>query len=97
MTRRLLVIDNYDSFTYNLVQYLGGVVPVPPVHGRGVRWEGGPGGASDAWQAVAGGARRPGRLRWAAQSADGDPLPLAGGGVGEPSGSADGHGVDAGC
>jgi anthranilate synthase/aminodeoxychorismate synthase-like glutamine amidotransferase len=27
---RVLVIDNYDSFTYNLVQYLGEVGPRPP-------------------------------------------------------------------
>jgi anthranilate synthase component 2 len=31
MTRRLLVIDNYDSFTYNLVQYLGELGQEPEV------------------------------------------------------------------
>ncbi|MEA2683614.1 MAG: anthranilate synthase component [Chloroflexota bacterium] len=31
MTRRLLVVDNYDSFTYNLVQYLGELGEVPEV------------------------------------------------------------------
>ena len=31
MTRRLLVIDNYDSFTYNLVQYLGELGEGPEV------------------------------------------------------------------
>jgi anthranilate synthase component 2 len=32
MTRPLLVIDNYDSFTYNLVQYLGELGETPVVH-----------------------------------------------------------------
>jgi anthranilate synthase component 2 len=31
MSRRLLVIDNYDSFTYNLVQYLGELGQGPEV------------------------------------------------------------------
>ena len=31
MTRRILVIDNYDSFTYNLVQYLGELGEPPEV------------------------------------------------------------------
>jgi len=31
MSRRLLVIDNYDSFTYNLVQYLGELGESPEV------------------------------------------------------------------
>ena len=31
LTRRLLVIDNYDSFTYNLVQYLGELGESPEV------------------------------------------------------------------
>jgi anthranilate synthase component 2 len=31
MTRRLLVVDNYYSFTYNLVQYLGELGEVPEV------------------------------------------------------------------
>ncbi len=31
MSRRLLVIDNYDSFTYNLVQYLGELGQPPEV------------------------------------------------------------------
>jgi anthranilate synthase component 2 len=31
MTRRLIVIDNYDSFTYNLVQYLGELGQGPEV------------------------------------------------------------------
>jgi anthranilate synthase component 2 len=31
MSRRLLVIDNYDSFTYNLVQYLGELGDSPEV------------------------------------------------------------------
>jgi anthranilate synthase component 2 len=31
MTPRLLVIDNYDSFTYNLVQYLGELGETPEV------------------------------------------------------------------
>jgi anthranilate synthase component 2 len=31
MTSRLLVIDNYDSFTYNLVQYLGELGESPEV------------------------------------------------------------------
>ncbi|HEV1997005.1 MAG TPA: aminodeoxychorismate/anthranilate synthase component II [Candidatus Dormibacteraeota bacterium] len=31
MTRRILVIDNYDSFTYNLVQYLGELGESPEV------------------------------------------------------------------
>src|SRR6478752_1014530 len=30
--RMLLVIDNYDSFTYNLVQYLGELGEEPVVH-----------------------------------------------------------------
>src|SRR5437763_4930220 len=29
---RVLVIDNYDSFVYNLVQYLGELGAVPEVH-----------------------------------------------------------------
>ena len=29
---RVLVIDNYDSFTYNLVQYLGELGAEPLVH-----------------------------------------------------------------
>ena len=28
----ILVIDNYDSFTYNLVQYLGELGATPEVH-----------------------------------------------------------------
>ncbi|MDQ6747704.1 MAG: aminodeoxychorismate/anthranilate synthase component II [Candidatus Dormibacteraeota bacterium] len=31
MSRRLLVVDNYDSFTYNLVQYLGELGEAPEV------------------------------------------------------------------
>jgi anthranilate synthase component 2 len=31
VTRRLLVVDNYDSFTYNLVQYLGELEELPEV------------------------------------------------------------------
>lgn len=31
MTRRILVVDNYDSFTYNLVQYLGELGQSPDV------------------------------------------------------------------
>jgi anthranilate synthase component 2 len=31
VSRRLLVVDNYDSFTYNLVQYLGELGDVPEV------------------------------------------------------------------
>ena len=30
----IAVIDNYDSFTYNLVQYLGELVQTTPVHGQ---------------------------------------------------------------
>ena len=32
MGRRVLVIDNYDSFVYNLVQYLGELGAEPLVH-----------------------------------------------------------------
>jgi anthranilate synthase component 2 len=32
MSRRVLVIDNYDSFTYNLVQYLGELGESPVVY-----------------------------------------------------------------
>ena len=32
MVRRVLVIDNYDSFVYNLVQYLGELGAEPVVH-----------------------------------------------------------------
>lgn len=32
MASRVLVIDNYDSFTYNLVQVLGGLGALPVVH-----------------------------------------------------------------
>src|SRR4051794_40788403 len=32
MARRVLVIDNYDSFVYNLVQYLGELGAEPVVH-----------------------------------------------------------------
>jgi anthranilate synthase/aminodeoxychorismate synthase-like glutamine amidotransferase len=32
MTARILVIDNYDSFVYNLVQYLGELGAEPVVH-----------------------------------------------------------------
>ncbi len=32
MAPRVLVIDNYDSFTYNLVQLLGGLGAEPVVH-----------------------------------------------------------------
>jgi anthranilate synthase/aminodeoxychorismate synthase-like glutamine amidotransferase len=31
-TARLAIVDNYDSFTYNLVQYLAEVGPMPDVH-----------------------------------------------------------------
>ncbi|MCB0043156.1 MAG: anthranilate/aminodeoxychorismate synthase component II, partial [Caldilinea sp.] len=30
----IAVIDNYDSFTYNLVQFLGELVQHVPVHGE---------------------------------------------------------------
>ena len=32
MAPRILVIDNYDSFVYNLVQYLGELGAEPEVH-----------------------------------------------------------------
>src|SRR5205807_5315398 len=32
MPRRIVVIDNYDSFVYNLVQYLGELGAEPIVH-----------------------------------------------------------------
>src|ERR1043165_6558506 len=32
MPRRIVVIDNYDSFVYNLVQYLGELGAEPVVH-----------------------------------------------------------------
>ena len=32
MAARMLVIDNYDSFVYNLVQYLGELGAEPIVH-----------------------------------------------------------------
>ena len=32
MAARILVIDNYDSFVYNLVQYLGELGAEPVVH-----------------------------------------------------------------
>ena len=32
MATRVLVIDNYDSFVYNLVQYLGELGAEPVVH-----------------------------------------------------------------
>jgi anthranilate synthase/aminodeoxychorismate synthase-like glutamine amidotransferase len=35
MGPRVLVIDNYDSFVYNLVQYLGELGAVPLVHRQG--------------------------------------------------------------
>lgn len=32
---KTLLIDNYDSFSYNLFQYIGEMYPTsPPVHGR---------------------------------------------------------------
>jgi anthranilate synthase/aminodeoxychorismate synthase-like glutamine amidotransferase len=37
MTTRVLVIDNYDSFVYNLVQYLGELGAEPVVHRHDAR------------------------------------------------------------